>query len=823
MALTMLYAGAAGETQAQMAQALAYTLPTERLHPAATGIRHTLASKPPHLPSGPELNVVNSLWGQTGHPFRQQFVDAILRDYNAPLRETTFRANPDFAASEINRWVAEETQNRITTIIPQGLLDPSTNLILANAVYFKGTWHEPFNPNDTAADTFSNLDGTTTPVAMMYIKKFYDYYEEEHYQAIRLPFDGGYTAMTVVLPTEGNFAEVEQTLSRDLMDKISENQSVHEVHLYMPRLETSEKLGLTNTLQSMGITDVFSPARADLSLIDGQTCSGSPAECLHVSHIGHTAFVKIDEVGTEAAAATGIFIKSVGGSTYQLPAKVFRMDRPFILLIQDHRTQAVLFTGRITRFTEKAAGPLPEGRPPIPTVTPGAQEQTQTPFCDNILRRQLVFQRGASTAERIQIVISQIQNVRHECPQPCGTPARTTPPRWKTAGPAIPQPGTPSTKTGSKTTPSPTHSTNRTTPAERYGSPPAETGTTTSSYTGLTRKGTNPKTKATAGSLPRTPHCGFRSKQTNSLQPEQCSPDKTTTHEQGDRHDPTRHDRHRPESPRRLPPGLQRRHPHRRRQPRRRRQGSPRADPNPGGAGLLEEPGLQGHRSRTETRPQLQSPHVRSQGQENTPPLRLRGRLMGVPEHHRHVPWSALPLRQRPRLGQRPPHADEYDPPLTGGINRLPGPDKGRPSIMIHSNKGPHTMTEKARFHINLPLDQLDAARDLLAAVGADLNPLTDMINLPDHNRLYGVFTGLDGQYVIDRINNHLEATGSEHRITTPFEQMPPAHRRDLLEFATLHVQWTTDYEPQVEALYTERPATLLQDLSPAPSAVPAA
>ena len=131
---------------------------------------------------------------------------------------------------------------------------------------------------------------------------------------------------------------------------------------------------------------------------------------------------------------------------------------------------------------------------------------------------------------------------------------------------------------------------------------------------------------------------------------------------------------------------------------------------------------------------------------------------------------------------------------------------------LLEQSQRTSPITETARFHINIPLNKLDVAQDLLVSMGVRLDLLTDMVHLPDHNRLYSVFTGQDGQYVADHLNNYLERTGAQQRITAPFDQMSHTTRRDLLELATLHTQWTTDYEPTVEQIDDDRLAAFLED-----------
>ena len=360
-AMTLAYAGARGETAEQMRNALRYNLPPERLHPTAAALRETLAQKPGKYDHGAlQLRVVNSVWGQKGHPFREEYLKTLSLYHGAGMRTTDFAGDQEGALKRINNWVSTETNDRIQELLSNEAVTETTKLVLANAVYFNATWEWYFSRSQTKAETFFNEDSTTTTVAMMYQDdEKYPYHEGKNYQAVKMYFDGNDASLIVLLPRDGLFEEVEETLYEQTVRAMTDRMRNQKVRLHMPRLEMTWQSDLIPALTRVGIKDAFSDTDADLSGMDGHSCTTSPRECLSISHVAHKSFVKIDEKGTEAAAASGVVIMPTGFQPNPPSPATMRVDRPFILMILDERTGAILFTGRVTQMTREMAGELP--------------------------------------------------------------------------------------------------------------------------------------------------------------------------------------------------------------------------------------------------------------------------------------------------------------------------------------------------------------------------------------------------------------------------------------------------------------------------------
>jgi serpin B len=341
VALAMTYAGARGETERQMAETLHFTLPQADLHPALNSLDLELASRGEGAEGrGGEpfrLHIANALWGQTGHSFLPDFLSTLALSYGAGMRLLDFASDPEACRTEINRWVANETEEKIEELVPRDVITNFTLLVLTNAIYFDAAWESKFEEQWTYADSFTLLDGSEVTVDMMHQSHAFPYAAGEGYQAIELPYDGGELAMVILLPAEGTFSEFEQTLDAARLGTIIGALQPVGVQLTVPRFHYESAFGLKETLAALGMRDAFLLRVADFSGMDGNPYS------LFIQAVVHKALVRVDEEGTEAAAATAV---AMAGSAAPLDQLV-TVDRPFIFLIRDRTTGAILFLGRV--------------------------------------------------------------------------------------------------------------------------------------------------------------------------------------------------------------------------------------------------------------------------------------------------------------------------------------------------------------------------------------------------------------------------------------------------------------------------------------------
>ncbi len=338
-ALAMVYAGARAETERQMAETLHFRLQQDQLHPAFNALDLRLNARPE---GGSEdenfqLVVANSLWGQIDFNYQQAFLDLLARNYGAGLRLVDF-VDPERrerARLAINDWVSDRTEGRIQDLIPPDVLNDRTRLVLANAIYFKADWEQPFL-NGTEDQPFHLLDGDEVIAPLMSRRAITPYFAGPGFQAAALAYKGGRAEMLVILPDEGQFEVIEQMLSREFLEELEQNLAPTDLKLFLPKFSYESTFSLAETLAAMGMPDAFDRRKADFSGIPDD-----PDLRLFISHVLHKAFVAVDEMGTEAAAATAVVVE-----VESLPVEL-RVDRAFLFIIRDVENDTVLFVGRV--------------------------------------------------------------------------------------------------------------------------------------------------------------------------------------------------------------------------------------------------------------------------------------------------------------------------------------------------------------------------------------------------------------------------------------------------------------------------------------------
>ena len=342
LALAMTYAGARGETEEQMAEALNFLLDQGNLHSAFNWLSAELAGRGEGAQGkdgeGFRLNIVDAIWGQKDYEFLPAFLDVLAENYGAGLRVMDFISEAEQCRLTINDWTSKQTEGRIKNLIQPGVINELTRLVLTNAIYFNAAWEYPFNDKATADGSFYLLGGGHVTVPMMRQSESFGYSSGEGYQAIELPYDGDELSMVILLPDSGNFEGFEAGLqARQVEDTIGSLQPT-EIALTMPRFEFKSEFSLKDALSAMGMQNAFCPYNADFS---GMT--GNPE--LFISDVVHTAFVAVDEADTEAAAATGAVIAPTAAPPE--PTVEVTLDHPFIFLIRDIETGTILFVGRV--------------------------------------------------------------------------------------------------------------------------------------------------------------------------------------------------------------------------------------------------------------------------------------------------------------------------------------------------------------------------------------------------------------------------------------------------------------------------------------------
>jgi serpin B len=334
--LAMSSAGAAGQTRQQMADVIHFDPLDSRLTKGVGEFNSILNATNRNY----RLTAANGLWVQSGFPIEQAFLDSYRQVSGAEPGQVDFDA-PEPARASINEWVANKTAGKIAELIAPGMLDDETRLVLTNAIYFKGTWKFRFSNADTRGAPFYVAKDRQVEVPTMAQTGALRYADVKVAQVLELPYAGGDLSMIVILPRElEGLPDLEAKLSADGLESwISALHHEDEVEVSLPKFSFTSQTGLKDVLSGMGMPLAFTND-ANFSGI----CSSKKQK---LSDVIHQALVDVNEEGTEAAAATGTIFSNAPGPVPQ--TVVFRADHPFLFLIQDNRTGAVIFLGRLVQ------------------------------------------------------------------------------------------------------------------------------------------------------------------------------------------------------------------------------------------------------------------------------------------------------------------------------------------------------------------------------------------------------------------------------------------------------------------------------------------
>ncbi|CAJ1081852.1 leukocyte elastase inhibitor-like [Xyrichtys novacula] len=362
-ALAMVMLGARGNTAAQMLEVLGFN---ERDQPKKTeeeeqmqmqmqsqqtgGVKDvhaefgnllTLLNDPSALYS---LVTANRLYGEQSFKFHESFLADIKAHYSAELESEDFKTKAEEARININTWVKEKTQGKISDLLSQGAINELTKLVLVNAIYFKGTWEQIFDKELTIDHPFRISKSDTKTVKMMCMEKsfFYNSIPELNIKILEVPYKGRELSMLIFLPDDieddtTGLEKLQKELTYQNFEQWTEKMNHGQVEVKFPRFKLEETYSMVETLKKLGMTDLFSSLRSDFSGM-------SPVKGLAVSEVVHKAFVDVNEEGTEAAAATGITMETLMG--YIGKPFSFVADHPFLFFIKHKPSNTVLFAGR---------------------------------------------------------------------------------------------------------------------------------------------------------------------------------------------------------------------------------------------------------------------------------------------------------------------------------------------------------------------------------------------------------------------------------------------------------------------------------------------
>ncbi len=342
VALAMTRNGATGETLDQMSAVL-HADQAGDLDAGLNAIDQALATRPGEYrwfdkTVKLELATANQLWGQRDYPFHDAFLDKLAASYGAGMRLVDYIKATEDARKAINAWVSDQTRERIPELIPEGVLNSDTRLVLTNAIYLNAPWMHRFNKDATAPGPFTRLDGSTVEAQLMRLSEELRFAKGTGYQAVELPYVDGSLSMLVIVPDAGGFADFQSAFSADTLETIVSNLKAAQVKLAFPRFEYRTQASLKDALKELGMPIAFEGGLADFSAMspDGKN--------LFIQDVIHEAFIAVDEDGTEAAAATAVV---VGRTSAPQDVVELTVDRPFLYAIRDNDTGAILFLGRV--------------------------------------------------------------------------------------------------------------------------------------------------------------------------------------------------------------------------------------------------------------------------------------------------------------------------------------------------------------------------------------------------------------------------------------------------------------------------------------------
>jgi len=360
-ALAMTFTGADGETRTEMARVLHF--PNGSNVPASfSALQHSLeqmSAKTAELAKDSNkfggasepitLSIANRLFAQKGYHFRDTYLSLVKQNFGGAFEPLDFVADPAAATQQINKWVADQTRDKIRDLIPADALNELTRLVLANALYLKAPWADPFSDKTTQPEPFFVRGGGPVDVPMMR-KRSHDfgYARREGFTVVSLPYVGDDLQFVVLLPDDiKGLHQLESKLSADVLAACAKIEK-RDVDLHLPKFKlVPPTIALAETFQALGMKTAFDIPHGSANF--DKIAPRKPNDYLYISNIFHKTFIAVDEKGTEAAAATAVVMMRATGLAQPKPPPIeVKVDRPFVYAIQHVPSGVCLFLGRVT-------------------------------------------------------------------------------------------------------------------------------------------------------------------------------------------------------------------------------------------------------------------------------------------------------------------------------------------------------------------------------------------------------------------------------------------------------------------------------------------
>ena len=340
-ALAMTYEGARGNTALQMQKTLGLSVDIKKVRSNFLSLYTELNKKDKPY----QLSTANALWAQNNYPFVKSYINVISRYYHGKANNLNFKANPEKSRLIINKWVEDNTNNKIKDLLARGMITKMTTLVITNAIYFKSNWKDKFDEKQTREEPFELSSLKTIQAPTMHRTADYNYAETVNAQILELDYAGDELSMIIILP-KGSISRVERMLNEEKLNLYKSMMKKEKVVLSLPKFKFEATYSLADKLKKMGITDAFDATKSDFT---GMSKTGE----LFISDVIHKAFVEVAEYGTEAAAATAVVIMRTSMPIKPEKTIIFKADHPFIFVIAQKDTGNILFMGRVNDPTKQ--------------------------------------------------------------------------------------------------------------------------------------------------------------------------------------------------------------------------------------------------------------------------------------------------------------------------------------------------------------------------------------------------------------------------------------------------------------------------------------
>jgi len=362
-AMAMAFAGANGETRTEMARVLHFATEGSDVPASFSSLQHSLEeittktaeiakeSKRFGGPSEPiTISIANKLFAQNGYEFRQSFLALVKQNFGGAFEPLDFVHDSSGATGHINKWIADQTRDRIRDLIPAGALNETTRLVLANAIYLKAPWADPFSEPATQQEPFHVRGGTPVNVSTMQKRnENFGYAKQDGFTAVSLPYSGADLQFLILFPDEINgLHALESKLTSELLAGCAKLEK-RDVDLHLPKFKLEPPtMALAENFEALGMKSAFDRPVGSANF--DRMAPRKPNDYLYISQIFHKTFIAVDEKGTEAAAATAVAMLATSAAMRNTPPPPIevKVDRPFVYAIQHVPSGVCLFLGRVT-------------------------------------------------------------------------------------------------------------------------------------------------------------------------------------------------------------------------------------------------------------------------------------------------------------------------------------------------------------------------------------------------------------------------------------------------------------------------------------------